>query len=276
MGILLGLIFAIFTIIVPSLAIAAETKSATKPGQIPLSSVAYGNKNIKAAWFSDATSRYRHGVLGDAIEAASLSVEIKGKILKFTLPDNRVFEDIEPRLADINHDEKDEIIVIESDVRLGASLVVFAEKDGRLVRFASTPFIGRSNRWLNPLGVGDFDGDGKNDIALVSTPHIGGVLRLYHLDGNKLVEFASIKDVSTHSIGSTELGLGVVVLASPRSWMLVPNQAKNAMRLLEWGPKGWIEHKRVQLPARVISSLKNTGDNKWQAELDNGQSYSVE
>ncbi len=262
--------------IIPITAPVLEKDFQTKPNQIPLSKVVYGKHNIKSAWFAGATSRYRHGVLGDAVEASQLMVEIDGgKTLQFDLADNRVFEDVEPRLADMTGDGADEVIVIESDIRLGASLAVFAEKDGKLVRLASTTFIGRSNRWLNPVGVGDFDGDGRMDIALVSTPHIGGVLRLYRLKGEQLQQFASYQGVSTHSIGSTELGLGRVIYSQPRDMLLVPNQAKNILMLLEWSQKSWKKNAEVRLPSNLISSLKPMGIGAWSIKLANGEWYKV-
>jgi hypothetical protein len=34
----------------------------------------------------------------------------------------------------------------------------------------------RPPRRLNPVGFGDFDGDGAMEVAYVQTPHIGGIL----------------------------------------------------------------------------------------------------
>jgi hypothetical protein len=47
----------------------------------------------------------------------------------YRLPINRVFEDLTLRLADIDQDGRDEIIVIESDVLRGASVVVLGLED---------------------------------------------------------------------------------------------------------------------------------------------------
>lgn len=253
-----------------------ETVFSTKPNQIPLSRVAYGLNNIKAAWLAGATTVYRHGVLGDAIEASQLMVEMSGgRILQFDLPDNRVFEDVEPRLADMTGDDVDEVIVVESDVKLGASLAVFGIVGGHLVRVASTPFIGRAYRWLNPVGVGDFDGDGDADAALISTPHIGGVLRLYRLQGQQLEQFANYSGVSTHSIGSTQVSLGRVIFSQPRDRLLVPNQEKNILMLLEWSPKGWKKHAEVRLPSNLVSSLKPMKSGVWSFKLASGEWYKV-
>ena len=189
----------------PSIDISATSR----PDQLPHSRVARGNRNIIAAWFAGPTDRYRHGVLGDELEASRLEVETDdGKQLHVDLPPARVFEDLEPRLADLTGDNNDELIVVESDTKSGASLTVYGIVTDRLVRVAATPFLGQPNRWLNPLGAGDFDGDGRPDIALVATPHIGGLLRLYRFKDGTLSLFAEYSGVSTHRIGSTELGLG--------------------------------------------------------------------
>lgn len=254
-----------------------KSKAISKPDQLPLSRIAYGQKNILTAWLAGPTGRYRHGVLGDYLEASRLVVgTTEGKQLHIDLPITRVFEDLEPRLADLNGDNADEILVVETDTQLGASLSVYSIIESRLVRIAATPFLGKPNRWLNPLGVGDFDGDGHMDIALVTTPHIGGNLRLYKLNGAHLSLFAEYSDVSTHKIGSTELGLGRVISAEPRDRLLVPNQARRVLILLEWTSKGWQELARLTLPGAIVSSLIPLESGRWRVRLDTGNYYEIQ
>jgi len=256
---------------------SVDTAKITRPDQLPLSRLAHGHRNIITAWFAGQTDRYGHGVLGDKLEASRLVVETaEGDQIDIVLPVNRVFEDLEPRLVDVNGDSSDEIVVIETDIQLGASLAVYGLVKGQLVRIAATPFLGRPYRWLNPVGVGDFDGDGHADIALVATPHIGGILRLYRLTGDTLSLFAEYEGVSTHRGGSTELGLGRVISAAQRDRLLVPNQARRELILLEWGDNGWQEHSRVALPGELISSLIPVDVDRWSIHLDTGTYYEIQ
>jgi hypothetical protein len=85
-----------------------------------------GPSGIVAAWYEDPTTRYAHGVLGDAVEAGTLAAQlddfpncITGRI---TLPETEVFEDLAPRLADLDGDGRAEIIVVQSHRDLGARL----------------------------------------------------------------------------------------------------------------------------------------------------------
>jgi hypothetical protein len=254
-----------------------ERPATKRPDQLPQSRVAHGYRNITAAWLADPTDRYRHGVLGDELEAGRLVVETRsGKRLQIDLPLTHVFEDLEPRLADIDGDNRDEIIVVESDTALGASLAVYGIVNERLVLIAATPFLGQPNRWLNPLGVSDFDGDGKPDIALVATPHIGGILRLYRFSRPDLSLFAEYTGVSTHRIGSTELGLGRVVPATPRNQLLVPDQARRVLMLLEWLPNEWRVVARAALPGSLASSLMSSGERHWRFRLEDGRSFEIQ
>ncbi len=179
---------------------------------IPHSAIVPGVHDIKAVWLAGPTGRYDHGVLGDAIEAAALKVETgAGKILSYQLPSYAVFEDLTPRLADLDGDGRDEIVVVRSSAGAGAAVVVLGIRDDKLDLIAESQAIGLSHRWLNPVGAGDFDGDGRKEIAVVQTPHIGGVLILYRIEGRRLVEFAREAGYSTHAIGSTVLGMAAVL-----------------------------------------------------------------
>jgi hypothetical protein len=256
----------------------AEPVAAPKrrPDQLPGSRVARGDGNIAVAWLAGPTRRYDHGVLGDGVEASRLAVETRdGKTIIHALPASRVFEDLMPRLVDLDQDGVDEILVVETDSALGASLAVYAVAGDRIVRQAMTPFLGQSYRWLNPLGVGDFDGDGRLDIALVATPHIGGRLRLYQYTAPTLTRFAETGDVSTHAIGSRELGLGRIVPYSDRDRFLLPDQSHRSLLLLEWTPDGIRELARVALPSAIQTSLELSGNDRWRFRTRDGRFLEV-
>lgn len=247
-----------------------------RPEQLPGSRIARGDGNIAAAWLAGPTPRYAHGVLGDRVEASRLAVETKtGKTLDYVLPESRVFEDLMPRLVDLNGDGEDEVLVVETDSDAGASLAVYGVAGDRIVQISKTPFLGQAYRWLNPLGVGDFDADGRLDIALVATPHIGGRLRLYRNTTPTLTQFAETTGVSTHSIGSRELGLGRIVRNPEGDRFLLPNQSHRSLLLLEWTPGGIKELARQALPAPIVTSLQPTGGNRWRFRTNDGRHLEV-
>ena len=131
-------------------------------GILPDGDITYDNRNIKAAWLTGTTRRYDHGVLGDDIEATGMAIELAGgRRLELKLGPESVFEDRLARLTDLDGDGKDEII-------------------------AETWPIGIPHRWLNPVGVGNFDGNGRAQVALVKTPHIRGKLEIYALESGSL------------------------------------------------------------------------------------------
>lgn len=198
-------------IVVAVLASMPDGRAADYPDAIADLRVARGTGTIADAWLADATTRYRHFVLGSPYEAASLMVRLRdGKLLRLTLPDDSVFEDRQPRLADLDGDGIDEIVLVRSYLNRGAALAVIAVRDGALSIVAETPPTGSPNTWLNPAGLADFDGDGMVDIAYVQMPHVLGLLRIWTLRSGRLVEIASMPDTSNHVIGSPHLGLSAV------------------------------------------------------------------
>lgn len=148
------------------------------------------------ARFDAPTTRYDHGVLGDAVEWGALVLTTSSGNLTIRLPDTRVFEDLAPRLVPSTTGET-LAMVVESDLAKGARLALYAPDGLR----AATPFIGRPHRWLAPVGAGDFDGDGAVEYAYVDRPHLAKTLRVWRLVGDGLVEVAALPGVTNHQIG---------------------------------------------------------------------------
>lgn len=155
-------------------------------------------QTILSAQYIDPTTRYAHGILGDAVEWGGLYLTMQsGPDIKITLPMSRVFEDLAPRLVDLDNDQSPEVITVETDLTLGARLAIYDETG--LV--AATPFIGRTHRWLAPVGAGDFDGDGAMEIAYIDRPHLAKTLRIWRFKENELKLVQDVFDLTNHKIG---------------------------------------------------------------------------
>ncbi|MEM7321128.1 MAG: VCBS repeat-containing protein [Pseudomonadota bacterium] len=160
---------------------------------------------IMSAAFAGATDEYGHGVLGNLSDAKGLTIHLRrpgsNKIscpAEAALPVGQVFEDIAPRLADLNGDGMPEIIVVQSGARSGARLAIY---NRRAELVAATPYIGTRFRWLAPAGIGDMDQDGAVELAYVDRPHLAKTLRVWRFENGQLTEIATLGGVSNHRIG---------------------------------------------------------------------------
>ena len=187
--------------------------------------------DIRQAWYGRPTTRYAHGVLGDAIEAASLvTVTASGEKHETVLPAEQVFEDITPRIADLDGDGRNEVITIRSSKTGGAAVAVYGLAGGALSLRGAGSENGRTNRWLNIAGFLP-SGDGGLTLYGVRTPHIGG--RLFSLgfrDGVVTEQNDIATDVSNHIIGSRELGLSAVGKFGGRVELVLPSQDRKRLR----------------------------------------------
>ncbi len=153
---------------------------------------------ITSAVYSNPTTRYAHGVLGDTIEYGSLELTMSDDgHYTLTLAKTQVFEDISPRLVDVDLDGSAEVITVESNLSLGARLSIYDETG--LV--AATPYIGQSHRWLAPVGAADLDSDGHVEIAYIDRPHLAKTLRIWRFVNGQLTEVADITGLTNHRIG---------------------------------------------------------------------------
>ena len=235
-----------------------------RPGLLPHSAPAIGRGRLRAVWLSEPTERYRHGVLGDRLEAAALRVRLDdGAVLVLPAGDDAVFEDLQPRLADLDGDGVDEIMVVKSYLERGAALAVIGlGDDGELAVLAETPPIGRPNRWLNPVGAADFDGDGATEIAYVETPHIGGTLMVWEWRTGGLVREHAEPGFSNHAIGSTELGLSAILDLDGDGLMdmVVPVARRDRLRLISLAGGRFREIAEIPIGGVVGTAVEAVGD----------------
>jgi hypothetical protein len=234
-------------------------------GRIPGSQVAIGSGNIAWAWLGSPTERYDHDALGSVVHAGSLHALIRqasGELVPVSVqvPPSRVIEDRAPRLADLDGDGLDEIIVVESDLQLGSSIVVYGVQAGTagrppaLVERARSPYLGTSHRWLNPVGVADFNGNGHLDIAAVTTPHLDGVLTLYSYRPPSLEPVAMMSGLSNHRIGTTEQQLSAIVHGpGKRTTVIIPARGLRTMHAVRMVDGKWRDvSSSVDLPKRAL------------------------
>ena len=176
-GAVLGLSLGIGEAMVFRLGSFVRPPPPRRADMLPDGALSTGSRGIAEAWLTGPTRRYRHGIMGDAIEASGLRVVTsEGRTLEASLGPDSVFEDRLARLADVDGDGRDEVLVVRSYLDAGAALAVYEVRGGALRHKAEAAPIGRPSRWLNPVGVADFDGDGAPEAAAVITPHIGGIL----------------------------------------------------------------------------------------------------
>ncbi|MCR9123640.1 MAG: hypothetical protein NXH91_15350 [Phyllobacteriaceae bacterium] len=217
---------------------------------------------IRRAWYGRPTDRYAHGVLGDAIEGGSVVAQTSnGTIVEFVLPDTQVFEDITPRIRDLDGNGANEVITIRASQSGGAAIAIYGLRGGELVEIASSRENGRPNRWLNiaaivPAG----SGEGGSTIIGVRTPHIGGRLFTVTMAANGTITERNdiARNLSNHLIGSRELGLSAVLGGDA----FIPSQDRRSLRAPLSGATD------IALPAPIDKAIIATGNRLVTATED--------
>lgn len=252
------------------------------PNGLPDGCVASGGADVQAAWYTQPTDRYQHAILGDALEAGALTVRLaSGAQSTLTLPDSLVFEDRTPRLADLDGDGRTEIITIRSSTRSGGSVAVYGVRDEALVELGATPFIGRSNRWLNIAGIADFLGRGDLQVAFVETPHIGGTLKLATFDGHSMLVVARQSGFSNHEIRSREQRLSALadIDGDGRMDLALPDARRTSLELVRFAGSRIETLASIPLPGSVSLPILTEGSGqsmRFVTGLANGQIISVQ
>ncbi|WP_281994801.1 FG-GAP repeat domain-containing protein [Ruegeria faecimaris] len=217
-------------------------------GHVPLALA----ETVPAARFTEPTTRYAHGVLGDNIEYGALELTTQSGNVTIRLPSDRVFEDLAPRLVDVDQDGTPEVIVIESQDQTGAQLAIY---DARGDKIAATPHIGTRFRWLAPVGAADLDGDGNIEIAYVDRPHLAKTLRIWRFVDGELIQIAALPGLTNHRIGEgfitgglRDCGNGPELVVASADWReIVSIRFDN----------GWVQHLVAPFSPKAMTSALN-------------------
>lgn len=203
--------------------------------------IAVAADTITDARFTEPTTRYAHGVLGDNIEYGALELVVDDTVVTVRLPQDRVFEDLAPRLADIDRDGAVEAIVVETQNTTGAQLAIYNAAGEKI---AATPHIGARFRWLAPVGAADLDGDGNIEIAYIDRPHLAKTLRIWRFKDGGLTEIAALPGLTNHKIGEDFISGGLrscgdhpeMILASADWSRIIRVSYQDGWHLTDLGP----------------------------------------
>ena len=216
---------------------------------LPDGNIAAGRDQV-VAFLTDPTESYPHGVLGDRLEAGSITI-LSNRPARTIVLAPHVAEERGVLLYDLTGDGSQDIITTLADRNGGAFVAAFSSA-GEPV--AAGPSIGRGFRWRHLIGAGPIGPSGESLLAVVRTPHIGGVLEYYD---SSLSIVASAPGYSSHQIGSRSLGdAWIVDTDGDLRWeVLLPVQDRRRMEALTLGPAGVARVWSYDLGARLSSNL---------------------
>ncbi|MGY8824055.1 MAG: hypothetical protein ACKVJG_08975, partial [Candidatus Latescibacterota bacterium] len=186
------------------------------------------DENERLLLYNQPTGRYEHGVLGDAVEAGGVVlVATRGGlriVAQIEFAPSLVGEGIMPLWVDWDGDGRRDIIVTLSDDTHGARIAAFSE-DGSALGLGEA--FNQGFRWRHQLAFAPFASDGVEELAVVRTPHIGGVVEFYRRRGRDMERVAQLDGYTSHVIGTRNLDMALAgdFDGDGALELLLPNQA---------------------------------------------------
>ena len=234
------------------------------------------DENSRLLLHTNPTDEYGHGIMGDQLEAGSLTLIATDPIPEIirTIPATIgfVLEGIAPIWVDLNGDGEREIIVTRSNANDGAQIVVLDERGNLL---AAGPAIGRGGRWRHQLSAGPFGPNSEMELVDVLTPHIGGPTEFFQWKDNELVVVGIVNGNTSHIIGSRNLDMNVAGYFddSGTLTLLLPNQARTELGGIQRSADGarvsWTLPLSGRLATNIVGSSLADGRLAVGVGLDN-------
>jgi hypothetical protein len=207
----------------------------------------------RVAILSGPTDAYPHGVLGDRIEASTVTIIDSASGTTTIAPDaGPVIEGISPMWVDADGDGILEILVTLSDAGVGAR-VALAGPSG----FIEGPPIGQGSRWRHQIGAAPIGPAGESEIVVIRTPHLGGIVEFYRLVDDELRIVATVPGLTSHVLGSRNLDLALIADADGDGSLEVvaPTQDRTELGAVRRTPEGAEVAWTVPLDGLMVTNL---------------------
>jgi hypothetical protein len=174
------------------------------PAALPDARAVRGPDGVLAVLTEPAT-RYDHGVLGDGLEASTLTVirptpDGARATSSFAAESGGVFEGLAPLWFERGGESL--LAVTESVTGLGSRISVY-RPSGELV--GAGPFVGQGMRWRHLTAAAPFGPQGGTEISATLTPHMDGVAQFYGVGESGVDIVAGVPGYASHRIYSRNL-----------------------------------------------------------------------
>ncbi|CAN5680492.1 hypothetical protein BH24ACT20_BH24ACT20_12510 [soil metagenome] len=232
------------------------------------------------AFLSSPTDRYDHGVLGDAIEADSMTLLRPGEgalEAGFIAPaSGGVFEQIAPLWFEVPGVDGELLAITESTPELATRVSVYS-LDGSLV--AAGPFIGEPYKWRHLIAAGPFGPNGEIELVDTLTPHIGGTIEFYrpNFDDGSLNIAATQTGYTSHRIYTRNMDTARAGdLDGDGRWeLLVPNDAYTELGAIRHEEDGATVAWTLPADGTIVTNLASATNSEGHAQIAAGRGDGV-
>ena len=233
--------------------------------------------NGTLAALSSPTERYDHAVLGDGVEADSMTLLRPGEEENLEagtiFPESGgVFEAVAPLWFEVPGADGELLAVMESTVESATRISVYS-LDGSLV--AAGPFIGEPYKWRHLLAAGPFGPNGEIELVDTLTPHIGGTIEFYRpdFDNGSLDIVATQTGYTSHRIYTRNLDTARAGdLDGDGRWeLLVPNDSYTELGAIRHEEAGATVAWTLPADGTIVTNLASATNSDGRAQIAAGR-----